>query len=327
MCMSWQPAACVLPPLLVLSFLFPSWHPLGHSCAAPDRELSSNLRAGKQPCLPVRVPGGSSSGRFASLSSGSSRYLFFPGLSNEGKAAQKWQLLRAKSFPGEGLGSSSGIAKLRGRFGRMVGICLCRTALPGCCEPCPGSGMKVSCSRACDHCWVGCGVLLTSRAQCCRGGEPWAPSLPCGRSPPSPSGCCSVRGGTRCRWLPPHRQVLPRSLAGAGHPRLMPASWLLPGLHRGGHQPCPCCRRPAGLGKMPATGIQRLISWQQSFRSNRRAARGVGAGGLRPGRRKSGRPWRTLQVCVALTGQGLWPGARQVLPAFSVWPQGHPGSR
>lgn len=183
-----------------------------------------------------------------------------------------------------------------------------------CCEPSSGSGkegvrhLRVQPSPI----WLWC-LPDPQGTMPCGGDEPQASRLPCGRSLPSPapslpslapSGCCqrgfahSMQGGTRCRRLLPVRLELPHSpdaceLAATGR-------------HGGGCRPCPRCCRPVELGGMPAVGIQqiqRLISWQRSFRSNRRA--GAGAGGLRPGRRKSGRPRQTLQVRVALARRGV----------------------
>lgn len=102
--------------------------------------------------------------------------------------------------------------------------------------------------------------------------------------------------------------------------RLMPASWLPPGRHGGGWRPCPRCLRPAGPGGMPAAGIrriQRLISWQRSFRSNRRAAEGSGRAAAREEEEREAlaEPPGTCGSGRAAAVAGCWTA-----PAGILWP-------
>lgn len=102
------------------------------------------------------------------------------------------------------------------------------------------------------------------------------------------------------------------------HACLMPVSWLPPGQHGGSCQPCPRRRWPAGLGGMPAAGIQqiqRLISWQRSFRSNRRAAEGSGraAAGEEEKREALADPPGTCGSGWAVSVAGCWTGRAGIL--------------
>lgn len=194
-------------------------------------------------------------------------------------------------------------------------------ALRGGCEAGFGFGKR---SCLCHH---SRSVFLTSEGRCFEGGKEVA----------SPGHrACPATGRSRLHLL--HlplgvADVCSQALRGAAlaaagscQPGRCRRARLMPGSrHGGGCQPCPLCHQPGrrGWAGCPPRGSSgSSASSPGNSPSVATAEPPRGAGGLRPGRMKSGRPRRTPQVRVALAGRWLLPDAGRVPPASSGQPRG-----